>query len=220
MNKPIFHKTYFRLDAGYKWGGPDPGMPAEKTQAFYAEIRHLFTGAGWTIREHKGYNTIDVIKGKTSLYVHPMDLSGACDDALVPEVKNILSEGKTFTHYKTDVFDRLLDLSRDELIQAYRDKGDEIDALLLNAFTTKRKNLYVRVGNVQWAVAEKITIWTVEEHIGVITGDSPNVMAVEERYNALVADGRLTVTPDGRLARTAVPLRGKPERHARRGAGA
>ena len=48
MDKPIYTDTYFRIESGYEWGHD---MSEEKTEAFFAEIRRLFSQNGFTIEE-------------------------------------------------------------------------------------------------------------------------------------------------------------------------
>ena len=58
MDKPIYTDTYFRIESGYEWGR---GMSEEKTEAFFAEIRNLFSQNGFTIEERKYGGCPDVV---------------------------------------------------------------------------------------------------------------------------------------------------------------
>ena len=50
MDKPIYIDTYFRIESGYEWGR---GMSKEKTEAFFSEIKKLFSQNGFAIEERK-----------------------------------------------------------------------------------------------------------------------------------------------------------------------
>ena len=82
-----YFNTQFRIEAGYEWG---KGMPEYKTRLFYNDIILAFVRRGWTVEPIRCSNCVYVIKEKTRLYVHPMELTGACKEEHVEEVKTIL----------------------------------------------------------------------------------------------------------------------------------
>lgn len=186
-----FH-VYFRIDTGYAWGR---GLEKSKTEAFYNEIRDIFEKAGWAIENHS-FGTIDVINGKTRLYVHPMELSGPCEESLIPVVEALLVNRTTFTHYRTDRYDELLDLEGDALMAEYHKKDAETDALLLNAFQSPDDAFYK-----VFDLAHKIRISTLHDYICFSSGEPAHVYT-RERFNALVEKGLIKFNNETGMART------------------
>lgn len=187
-----FH-VYFRIDTGYAWGR---GLEKSKTLAFYKEIRDTFEKAGWAIEEHHPYETIDVINGKTRLYVHPMELSGPCEESLIPVVEALLVNRTTFTHYRTDRYNELLDLEGDALMAEYHKKDAETDARLLNAFRSPDDAFYT-----VFDLAQKIRIPTLHDYLGFSSGEPAHVYA-RERFNTIVEKGLIKFNNETGVART------------------
>jgi hypothetical protein len=127
------------LKAGYKWGS---GMSKETSIAFHNELNQLFINAGWEIKENRS-SCPEAWKGKNNLYLHPMNASGVVQEDLIPEVEKILSTGKTFEHYHTDVYDIIYDMTDEEYTDRLNCQKDDIRRDLLEAFKTKRCNLYI-----------------------------------------------------------------------------
>ena len=72
----------------------------EKTDAFYKEIKEKFHGEGFdTDRTGCTSQAMYLVKGKTRLYVHPMEISGYCETLHIPQTVS-------YTHL--DVYKRQL----------------------------------------------------------------------------------------------------------------
>ena len=79
----LFH-LLFSLETGYEWG---KGFSHEKTDAFYKEIKERFHEEGFdTDRIGCTSQAMYLVKGKTRLYVHPMEISGYCETLHIPQV--------------------------------------------------------------------------------------------------------------------------------------
>lgn len=118
MDKPIYTDTYFRIESGYEWGHD---MSEEKTEAFFAEIRRLFSQNGFTIEERKYGGCPDVVLDKTRLYCHPQELSGPVRKELIERIEKILTQGTTFQYLRTDTYGEILDLTEEEELAYYRE---------------------------------------------------------------------------------------------------
>ena len=78
----LFH-LLFSLESGYEWG---KGLSHEKTDAFYKEIKEKFHEEGFdTDRTGCTSPAMYLVKGKTRLYVHPMEISGYCETLHIPQ---------------------------------------------------------------------------------------------------------------------------------------
>lgn len=152
-----YKNVYFRIKAGYKWG---EGMEGKQKADFFAEIQSLFLKVGWNC-EHPNLSGScpSVHKGLSRLYCHPMNISGEVSESLIEEVRGILKNGTTFEHYCTDEYDTIYDMP-DEVYQSYLDeKREQIKADVINAFITKRSNLYYNEYNAGEVLAKVSKKW-------------------------------------------------------------
>lgn len=140
-----YKNVYFRIEAGYRWG---EGMDDIKKAAFYTEVKTLFESAGWCVVSHEHNGSCPVVqKDLSSLYCHPMEISGVIAINLIDEVKGLLGNGLTFNHYNTDEYDTIIEMSDDEY-RAYLDGNRKaIRRDIIDAFKTKRSNLYISQSN-------------------------------------------------------------------------
>ena len=190
-----FFNTYFRIDAGYVWG---EGMNPTLMRRFYDEITLLFVNAGWNIEHASSYSScIYVIKGKTKLYVHPMELSGACDESLIPDVTALLQQGESWKLRCVDKFDELLDLTEDELMEYYRKDSQKADRMILKAFVKGKEKHDVNF--TLFDLGEQIKVKTLTDYIGRSSLDVDQKF-LRERFDALVDEG--FILSDGNTAHT------------------
>ncbi len=198
-DKPIrYIDTYFRIDAGYVWG---EGMDEEACRRFYDEIILLFVRSGWTVVPHSIGNTVDVVNGKNKLYVHPMDLSGPCEESLIGKVEDILRQGTTFTLTRTDRFDTLLDLDDEGLMELYRKSNDENDSIIIEKFLPYRPKSRRHVTMTLMEIGDVIKVNTLSDRLGRMSGDTTD-RYLHERFDALVEAGKIKTK--GQYAETVV----------------
>lgn len=171
-NAPKLVNVHFRIESGYVWGGDRPGMSKEKEDAFFIEMRRIFSEAGYEIKPSKYNGCPRIVKEFTDLYCHPMDLSGYCEESRIPEIEAILAKGTTFSHRCTDTYKQVYPYNREQEIEYYRQNfHDHIQNNLLSLFSTKRRNLYKSQREVVEQLANQIRINTIKHTIGVAYGD-------------------------------------------------
>ena len=188
MDKPIYIDTYFRIESGYEWGR---GMSKEKTGAFFAEIRSLFSQNGFTIEECKYGGCPDVVLEKTRLYCHPQELSGPVRKDLIEHIEKILTQGTTFQYLRTDTYGELLDLTEEEELAYYHETHDmTIGGVFLEAFRTKRRNLYKIREQVLEIITGKLQVRTLRKS-SIYSNTSPAYCYIMETYGKMVSEGRL-----------------------------
>lgn len=186
MDKPAYINTYFRIESGYDGGR----MPEEKAGAFFAEVRKLFSGYGFSMKERKG-GCPDVYLGKTRLYCHPQSLSGPVLKEHTELIEGILAQGTTFQYLRTDAYDEILDLTEEEELAYYHEVHDmTIGGVLSDTFRTKRRNLYKRRDHILGLLAERLHVRTLREG-SVYSDSSPAWRYIREIYGKMVAEGRL-----------------------------
>ena len=81
----MFKETYFYIESGYIWG---KGHSENESNIFNAEIKRIFENVltGWTLKEKTINNACNEYlykDGLSSLYCHPMTISGIIDTDLI-----------------------------------------------------------------------------------------------------------------------------------------
>lgn len=205
LTVPKLVNVYFRIESGYVWGGDHPGMSKEKEDAFFAEIRQLFTDTGYELKSIKYTECPGIVKEFTDLYCHPMDISGYCEENRIPEIEAILAKGTTFRHRCTDTYKQVYPYNREQEIEYYRQNfHDYIQNDLLSLFATKRRNLYKYQREILEQVSNQIRIATIKHTAGVSYGD-PCEAYVNEVYNELV-DKKLLIEGEKQLGTSKIKL--------------
>ena len=152
-DKNLYVKTYFRIEAGYVWG---KGMDEDKSAKFEAEIKEILTSIGFNRWEKSSdHSSIEGYRGKESLYCHPMDLVGYVIKDKVKEIERVVKKGKTFKFRTTDTYREAYNYTGEEFKDELEKHRKEIEAKLLEHFTTKRKNLY-RTTKILWDLSTEI----------------------------------------------------------------
>lgn len=188
MDTPIYIDTYFRVESGYDGGR----MPEEKAGRFFDEVKRLFTETGFSIKENKYKDGCpEVYLGKTCLYCHPQSLSGPVLKEHMELIEKILAQGTTFRYLRTDTYGEILDLTEEEELAYYHKTHDmTIGGVFLDAFRTKRRNLYKSREQVLEILVEKLRVKTLRGK-SVYSNTSPAYRYIREMYGKMVSEGRL-----------------------------
>lgn len=183
-----YKHVYFRLESGYQWGR---GMDQDKTEKFYSDILALFEADGWTIAEpYSSASGATVTNGNSSLYIHPQSASGYVTEDLIPAVSAALQHGYTFKHYATDIYDTAYNWTARQYRDYLNSKRGDINAALLEAFKTPRRNLYKFDYNALPVVIDKFHVQRLDGQNGHCTGDITE-QVIREMFTALVNTGRI-----------------------------
>lgn len=183
-----YQHVYFRLNSGYEWGS---GMDQGKTENFYSDILALFAAEGWTITQpYRNGNGAAVANGNSSLYIHPQAVSGYVTEDLIPAVSAALEHGCTFQHYATDIYDTAYNWTARQYRDYLHSKRGDINAALLEAFKTPRRNLYKFDYNALPVVISKFHVQRLDGQSGHCTGDITE-QVIREMFTALVNTGRI-----------------------------
>lgn len=177
--------TQFHVEAGYNGGH----LSREQHDAFYTEIREMFTEKGFRCEERVN-GCPDVILGKTRLYCHPTCLSGPVEETHFPVLEQILSNGKSFRLYSLDKHNELQDFTPDEELEYYRSRTESVENDLLVAFKTKRSNLFKLKGEILELEAVKIHVPTIRTPYMSGYASIPRQF-INEVYKNMVQKGHL-----------------------------
>lgn len=138
-----YRKIYFRIDSSYQYdtGWRDKGAE----DAFLAESRALFRGAGWELHPGRpGSGACDTVtKGLQELYLHPMEFSGVIREEEIPAVREALSQTESFRCRGVDCYEDYAELSDEEYLAQLGSRRDEIEAEILKHYQTRRRSLYI-----------------------------------------------------------------------------
>lgn len=181
--------TRFNIEAGYRWGS---GMPQNQMNQFYKEIKDLFTAAGWSVDEGSRSCVAPTVRfGSSSLYCHPMELSGPCSPKLYPMVIDILSKATTCNLMNIETLEPVFNLSTQEYEKVLGALQKDIEKDLLEVFSTAHpmqytSEYYDRLDS----VAAHYRIPTLTSYIGVSSQD-PHIRYISQAFNNLVREGKI-----------------------------
>jgi hypothetical protein len=145
----MFKETYFYIESGYIWG---KGYSKNESNIFNAEIKRIFENVltGWTLKEKAINNACDEYlykDGLSSLYCHPMTISGIIDIELKNQVETALKNSKVIEFRYSKEFNQYENISMEEVENRIRNRKNEIVKDLFNIFQTNRRNQYYFIGN-------------------------------------------------------------------------
>lgn len=145
----MFKETYFYIESGYIWG---KGYSENESNIFNAEIKRIFENVltGWTLKEKTINNACNEYLYKdslSSLYCHPMTISGIIDTELKNQVETALKNSKVIEFRYSKEFNQYENISMEEVENRIRNRKNEIVKDLFNIFQTNRRNQYYFIGN-------------------------------------------------------------------------
>lgn len=189
-----YKHVYFRIECGYCSGN-------DNTEKCLQELQTLFASHGWEIAVPRTPGNCPEVKlRKMLLYCHPTQISGPVELEMIPVIEGILREGKEFRYYKADIYEDLLDITKEQLPEHYKKTwGKTMPGLLLDAFRTNRRNLYKSVDDVMGVILDKIRVKTVENQYPQAYNKDA-VDFVKGHIDALIATGQL-ITATGKGGR-------------------
>lgn len=189
LNLPKLVDISFQIEAGYIWGR---GIKEEKNKSFNNEIIQLFNKAGFEVKLTNPYSDcLTATKGYTSLYCHPMTLSGCCEKSQINEIEAIISKANTFTHTKTEIYQKIYPYSIKQESEYYKlIFGDNIENQLLISFATQSCNDYKSKNDILDLIINELKIETISNKY-LFTSESPCYIYVHEIYDKMLAEGLL-----------------------------
>ena len=97
-------------------------------------------------------------------------------------IEKILAQGTTFRYLRTDTYGEILDLTEEEELAYYHKTHDmTIGGVFLDAFRTKRRNLYKSREQVLEILVEKLRVKTLRGK-SVYSNTSPAYRYIREMY--------------------------------------
>lgn len=142
-NEDEYIRVYFRIDCpAYNPCGYPSWENDEQHGRFHAEAENIVNAFG--IHEGTGGRFED--HPMEHLYIHPQDISGVLAKNKIKAVAEALNSAKSFSVRWVDVYEDISPMSNAEYLAKLEQQRGEIEAELLSAMTTKRRNLYICLG--------------------------------------------------------------------------
>jgi hypothetical protein len=137
-----FLKVYFRTDCpaytftsgGYCW------TSTEAREAWAAEMADVLEA--FSIPAGVGHPS-EKIPGAEHLYAHPQSVSGVVEACKIKKIAEALSACKTCSIRWVDIYQEISAINDKQFISILDEKKPEIKKDILEAFKTKRGNLYI-----------------------------------------------------------------------------
>lgn len=128
-------------------------------EAFTADKLKVFQSIGWNVEkpEHGGY-CMEVVKGKSDLYLHPQDFSGIVLKREVKQIAEALENNATFTIRWVDIYETVYDITDEEYTKYLAKKTKEVWTLLFENCKTPRRNKYFYRYSIAEGIAERIQL--------------------------------------------------------------
>lgn len=186
IGKEVLYHVHYTLNTGYEWG---KGLSPEKTEAFYGEISEIFRRNGFdVIKDETTVSATYIIKGKTRLHLHPMEISGYCKAVSIPYITWILEKGgNTFTLVRDSISEEVYAFTEEEEMEYYRNRyGKHIPDDIRKAFRNSKKGK----DDILSLMASRINAATTT-HLYGISHDSPAYRFIKAAYEKLVSEGEL-----------------------------
>ena len=139
-----YSDTHFRISKnGYDSSGRTEWE--ENTRIAYEnEVNAILGANGWTVhKSERGGVSSTATKDRNFLYLHPQDFSGVCENAEREKLVEAFKNAETFACTTIDVYREIFDMTDEELTNTLENARETIENELLEAFTTKRSNLYI-----------------------------------------------------------------------------
>lgn len=135
-------RVYYRVDCpAYISGCGYPSFPDDQSRtAFYAEAKSVLSAFG--IPEGTGHKS-ENLPGIEHLHIHPQEISGVVGKNRVKPVAEAFAACGTFSVRWVDVYEDVSAINNEDFLRRMAEKKTKIAADLLEAFRTKRSNLYI-----------------------------------------------------------------------------
>lgn len=196
-----YKRVYFRISTPSYYKNKY-GVGFENQEAgelFQNTATEIFLKDGWKIKETRWKSTGScnrMIKDNQELYLHPQSFSGVVAEDNIEYIENLLNNNNLFKHRNTDIYGDVFDLPDDEYIKVLESKQEEIEKDILEAFKTKRRNLYhVSTGSILMKILDKYSIKRLSHYTGVQSSSDIDYKFVCDVFNRL-SETKKMVTAD------------------------
>lgn len=147
----------------------------KQRKAFTDEVERLLTSRGWTIVEMDDEDDIiyaTLVKGSSEVGIYPEVLCGVVENSERLALEKLFAMSKTFILDDVVISKEFFEMTDDQLEAKLEACRDKVRAEVLNAFTTKRRDLYMSKIKVIKKLARNDDIYLMEKSETVADGVS------------------------------------------------
>ncbi len=190
---PLETKNYRRLSIGIYSGYGFNLLPAG-LEAFHQEMKDLFLAAGWERHEPKFSNACpEYSKGKSRLYCHPTEISGPCEEHLIPEVCKLASKATTCTVTKAEDQGRIFDITQEQYNAALDALRPQIENDLLTEFSRSDRR---SDSDRHETVMLNYRVLTLKNHTDTLSSLHPYWKYTEDVLKDLISQEKIVKRPE------------------------
>lgn len=188
-----YSNVYFNINAeGY--GYPSFSFTKEQHKAFYEEVKNCLEPLGWKTKDNGDWNCCYIVKGKSTLYLHPQQFSG---EVLKNEIKTIakaLDGRKTFYLRWVDLRDTVYDISDNEYAEYLETKEKEVYSKVFNNAHTTRTTKFYNVFDIARHISDSIRLRRIGLNDGRNYGSGQTIEYVLKVIDKMIEDGYIIAT--------------------------
>lgn len=192
-----YKKVYFRIKTPLYSNPNGVGFSNDQDgQTFNTEALNIFLNDGWCLKndKYKSNNVCyRVTKDKQELHLHPQTFSGVIIEENIPYIEQLLSGNKVFEHYHTDIYEEVFDITDEEYLNILKSKKKEIESDILEAYKTKRSNLYITSRSPIEKVLNKYRIKRLTHHTGVYSSSNIDWQYITDVFEGLVNEQKIVI---------------------------
>ena len=123
------------------WNSLEQGFSsAEQREEFFYEMREVLDRFG--VPEGTGHRT-ENLPGIEHLYIHPQSVSGVMAKNKIKPIAEALDACETAAIRWVDLYEDISTMTNEEFLSQLENRTEEIKKDMLEAFKTKRRNLYI-----------------------------------------------------------------------------
>ena len=140
-----YSDVHFRIRKNGYDGSGHTEWNTEQREKYCTEVETIFISHGWIINKGRECDCVaaTATKGKSSLYLHPQDFSGVCENTERERLFASFHDAVTFECELVNIYKEVFNMSDEQLIEKLERERDIIKQEILEVLTTKRKNLYI-----------------------------------------------------------------------------
>jgi hypothetical protein len=190
-----YKKVYFRIRTSSYYNRSTYGVGFENQESaniFDKAATEIFLNEGWKIKEKKytcGCTT--VIKDKQELYLHPQSFSGVVKEENIKGIEELLNNSTLFKFERIDIYEDIFDITDEEYINILESKRNDIENDILEAYKTKRSNLYITGSSPVSKILDKYRVKRLSSHVGVYSNDNIDWKFIEGIFDDLVKNHQI-----------------------------
>lgn len=190
-----YKKVYFRINTpSYYKNKYGVGFENQQEgELFFNSVKALFLGDGWEIKKEKySGNCPTVTKDNQELYIHPQNFSGVVLVESIKQIEQLINNQELFKFESTDIYEDILDITDEQYINMLKGQQEEIEKDILEAYKTKRSNLYiVSAWSPLQAVLDKYKVKRITHYSGVLTSNDIDYKYIQDVFNSLVEQNKI-----------------------------